>query len=95
MVPAVGDSDLSRGNRPAPPRAPGMVVFSGRPPARRRSRGRHGITAFLPFLITLAAGAIVVAIVAVLIGGHSTVHQRTIALPAPSPASTPPANVHP
>jgi hypothetical protein len=73
-----------------------MVLSSGRASgdaARRRSRG--GLTAFLPFLITLAAGAIVVAIVAVAIGGHSTVRARTIALPPPSPASTPPANVHP
>ena len=72
-----------------------MAVFSGRPPARRGRRGGRGITAFLPFLITLAAGAIVVAIVAVVIGGHSTVHQTTIALPAPSRGSTPPANIHP
>jgi hypothetical protein len=53
------------------------------------------LAAFLPFLITLAAGAIAVAVVAVVIGGHSTVRARTIALPPPSRASTPPANVHP
>lgn len=72
-----------------------MVVFSGNPPAGAHKRPRRGLAAFLPFLITLAAGAIAVAIVAVLIGGHSTVHQRTIALPAPSPAATPPSNLHP
>jgi hypothetical protein len=73
-----------------------MVLSSGRAPADAARHGsRGGLTAFLPFLITLAAGAIAVAIVAVVIGGHSTIRARTIALPPPSPASTPPANVHP
>jgi hypothetical protein len=53
------------------------------------------VTAFLPFLITLAIGAIVVAVVALSIGGHSTVHQTTIALPVPAPSATPPPGVTP
>jgi len=72
-----------------------MAVFSGRPPARRQPSGRRGVTAFLPFLVTLLIGAIVVAVVALAIGGHSTVHQTTIPLPAPSPSATPPPNVSP
>jgi hypothetical protein len=73
-----------------------MVVFSGGPPGEHDRPARGGIAAFLPFLITLALGAIVVAVVAVLIGGHSTTPRpKTVALPAPSRASTPPPNVHP
>jgi hypothetical protein len=72
-----------------------MVVFSERPGTERQRPARGGVTSFLPFLITLAAGAIVVAIVAVAIGGHSTHPQRTIPLPAPSAGSAPPPNVHP
>lgn len=94
MVSALGDTDLSREERSAPqPR--GMVVFSERPGREPQRPARRGITAFLPFLITLAAGAIVVAIVAVAIGGHSTRHQSTIPLPPPSAGSAPPPNVHP
>jgi hypothetical protein len=90
----MGDPDLSREERSAPqPR--GMVVFSDRPGAERHRPARRGVTRFLPFLITLAAGAIVVAIVALLINGHSTVHQSPIPLPPPSRGSTPPANIHP
>jgi hypothetical protein len=72
-----------------------MVVFSGRPGAERQRPAGRGLTRFLPFLITLAAGAVIVAIVAISINGRSTAHQKTIALPPPSQASTPPPNVHP
>lgn len=72
-----------------------MAVFSGHPPGGRKVRTRRRVTSFLPFLITLALGAIVVAVVALAIGGHSAAHQTTIALPAPSRSATPPANIHP
>lgn len=72
-----------------------MVVLPQRPGAERQRPARRGVVRFLPFLITLAAGAIVVAIVALAISGHSTHHATTIPLPPPSPGSTPPANVHP
>ncbi len=72
-----------------------MAVFSGRPPAGRQGRAHRGVAAFLPFLITLAIGAIVVAVVALSIGGHSTARQTTIPLPAPAPSATPAPNVSP
>jgi hypothetical protein len=56
MVPALGDSDLSARDPDAPR---GLVVFPG--PDRP---GRRNLGWYAPFLITVALGAIVVVLVA-------------------------------
>lgn len=92
MVPALGHSDLS----PAPgqlrvPARPGLVVAPSGPD---QGRARLSVSDYLPFLITLLAGGIVVAAVALALGGPSR-RASTVPLPPPSASATPAPHVGP
>ena len=91
MVSAVGDSDLSpsSGQQPVPAR-PGLVVAA--PPRQQRP---SPLAEYLPFIITLLAGGIVVAIVALALGGPSRSRSVTVPLPPPSLSATPAPGVGP
>jgi hypothetical protein len=63
--------------------------------ARERDRSGHRASDFLPFLITLLAGAIVVVIVSLALGGTSPRRPSVGSLPPPSPTATPAVSIGP
>ena len=86
MVPAVGDPDLNQGPGQLPvPGRPGLVVAPVRHERPRASR----VSEYLPFIITLLAGGIVVAIVVLALGTPSRRALTATPLPAPSVSATP------
>lgn len=92
MVSVVGDSDLSRAPSQLPvPARPGLVVAAPRP-AEKGSR-RPSVSDFLPFVLTLLAGGIVVAIVALALSGASRQSASAVPLPPPSASATPAPSV--
>jgi hypothetical protein len=73
----------------APPRRRDRHAGSG-----PRSRVAPGLlTAYLPFLVTLAVGAALVVVIAFLVGGGAKAQNAAALLPPPSAASTPPPSV--
>ena len=76
------------GRLPVSPR-PGLVVARARPYRWRSPR----LADYLPFVITLLAGGIVVAIVALALGGPSGRPSLAVPLPPPSVSATPAPSV--
>ncbi len=91
MVPAVGDSDLNQppGQLPVATR-PGLVVAARQPD--RGPRPGLSLSDYLPFVITLLAGGIVVAVVALAMGGPAR-RPAAIPLPPPSVSAAPAASI--
>ena len=91
MVPAVGDPDLSRPERPRGlvifPAAAG--VFEPRPQPVLDWIGRWRV-----FIVTLVLGAIVVVAVALLLSGRSS-GPTAPTLPPPAPSANPVSGPHP